>query len=361
LISRRAALAGLAAAGPARPAGKPVSVGIVAQRGVNVVPYLKGLSMPGLDRIGVSEESGELFQYTERYLGPRNKDLRTFRSHREMLREIRPELVVVTMEAYRAPEQIQAALEAGSHVIVEKPGCTSLAQFDALVTLADARGRQVMLALATRLHSGARKARDLVRTGAIGKPYGATMNWVGDQTRLKRKAYQESWFSFKAKAGGGKLLVHGIHYLDLIEFLTGDHIAKVTAFCRNVGGQPIEVEDAAVVSMLFRGGWPATLNTGYYLDKGFDNLIHLWGSDGWIRFDPLHSLQWYSTRPGAPKQVQTMPYVDEDLYVLMFRNAVAAAQGLEPPFVTSRESRAALNAVFTSYRANETGVTQDVA
>ena len=47
-----------------------------------------------------------------------------------------------------------------------------------------------------------------------------------------------SWLSFEDRAGGGKLLFHGTHYLDVIQYLVGDSIREVTGFCQNVGGQP---------------------------------------------------------------------------------------------------------------------------
>jgi predicted dehydrogenase len=275
-----------------------------------------------------------------------------------MLREIQPALVVVSREAQSAPEAVRAALEANAHVIVEKPGCTSLRAFDGLMALADSRQRQVMLALATRLHPAARKAREILQTGALGKPFGASMHWIGDQTRLKNPAYHKSWYASRSRAGGGKLLLHGLHYIDLIAFFTGEHVAKVAAICANVGGQPIEVEDAAAVGMQFTSGWNATLNTGYYLDKGFANLVQVWCAKGWLRFDPGAEppLEWQANG----ERVQSFTPPEHDSYVLMFDSAVRMCMGQEPPFVTTRECRAALNTVFSAYRAAETGAAQAV-
>ena len=72
-----------------------------------------------------------------------------------------------------------------------------------------------------------------------------------DQARLTRPDYQKSWFASKDKAGGGHLIWLGIHPMDQIHFLTGDRVEKVTAFCRNVGGQPVEIEDAEALALQF--------------------------------------------------------------------------------------------------------------
>jgi predicted dehydrogenase len=340
-------------------AERRINVAVIGQLGVNIAPYLKILgTSSSLDRIALCDETGGLFEYTERYVGPRAKDLRTFRNSAEMLRETRPDLVVISLEAHLAPPRIQMALEANCHVVVEKPACTNVADFDRLVSLATSRKRHLMLALATRIHAGAVKARQLLQSGALGKPWGTTMHWHADQTRLTKPAYHKSWFASRAKAGGGKLLFHGIHYLDLIRWLTGESIETVTGIYRNVGGQPMDVEDAAVVGMLFKSGWTGTLNTGYYLDRGFSNLIQIWCSNGWLRFDPLASLEW---QVNGEKQVQKFSFPVQDLYGLMMESAVRTVLGQEPPFITARESREALAAVFQTYRAAETGQVQQVS
>jgi predicted dehydrogenase len=334
-VSRRAVLAG-AAAGTARPSR--IDAAVIAQRGVNVAPYLKELGASDrIRRIALRDAAGELFPLTAPYLGARERDLERFRDPAAMLLEVRPSLTVVSLEAHLAPAAVRQALEAGSHVAVEKPGCVRIEDFDRLTSLAASRGRHLMLALATRLHPGARRARELVRAGAIGAIYGASMQWVGDQTRLRNPEYHRSRFASRARAGG-KLLFQGIHYLDLLAWLTGDRIERVAARTGNVGGQPIEVEDAAAVALRFAGRWRAVLNTGYYLDRGFDNRVEIWGSRGWLRFDPMRSLEW-RTADGA---VQSYAPPEADLYRLMFANAAAAA-------------------VFAAYRSAETRTAQAAA
>jgi predicted dehydrogenase len=184
------------------------------------------------------------------------------------------------------------------------------------------------------------------------------MFWIGDQTRLKSAAYQRSWFASKAMAGGGKLLIHGIHYIDTIQFIAGERIQEVCGLVANVGGQPIEVEDAAVVSMRLASGMLATLNTGYYLDRGFQNLIVVWGSEGWLRFDqPAGTpLEWYSTRDGAPRGLQSFRYSNEpDKYALTVQAAIDAARGLREPPMTGAECLHVLRVVFAAYAAAEAG------
>ena len=274
-----------------------------------------------------------------------------YRDHREMLLEFRPHLVVITVEPRHAPAVISDALEANAHVVSEKPPCTRLDQFESLAAKARSKQRELMLSMATRCLPMARKVRELVASGQIGQPYGVTMNWVADQTRVRRPEWQRGWHASKARAGGGKLIYHGIHYLDLIRWWVDSPVAEVCGFCRNVGGQPIETEDAAVISMRFANGMVGTLNAGYYLDRGYSRSVLLWGSKGWVRYDPAVPIEWYTPASG----VQRLGDETGDAYHFLMQAAVDFVRGAAPPVMTTSESLEVIRAVFAGYRAAESG------
>lgn len=344
---------------------KEIKVGVITEStGTHMNAYFKSLGVcSGIRQVAIAGTSGQRFDKAKDLLGVRGRDARIFFDYREMLKSTRPEMVLVSVEAHHAHTRIQAALETGCHVLTEKPPCTRVEDFAELCQMASSKQLHLMVALATRLNPLAIKARELVQAGTIGKLYGTTMTWIADQTRLKNPAYQQSWLASKEKAGGGKLIFHGIHYLDLIEHIADDRIQEVCGFVRNVGGQPIAVEDAAVVALQFKSGMVGTLNTGYYLDKGYSNLISIWGSQGWLRFDlPSKTpLTWYSTLSRAPKEIQSYSIGGEsDVYGLMMQNAINASRGTEKPFMTPAESLQVMKVVFGAYRSAETGITQRV-
>ena len=121
--------------------------------------------------------------------------------------------------------------------------------------------------------------------------------------------YQRSWFASRERAGGGHLIWLGIHYVDLIQFITGEQIVEVSAQTANVGGQPVNIEDSAAVSFRLSGGAVGTLQSAYYLDRGYHNGITVWGSDGWLRFDPSgDSIEWY--RRGGETKTEKLGKVE---------------------------------------------------
>jgi predicted dehydrogenase len=317
----------------------------------------------GVAAVALADETGSTFEKETGIFRELPGGLRTFRDAAEMLRVFRPELAVVTLEAHRSPRAIQAALAAGCHVLAEKPACTSAEAFEPLVQTAEAKQRHLMLAFTSRQNPTIRKAAEVVHSGALGKLYGAATVYISDQTRLKSPQYQASWFASKQKAGGGDLVLHGIHEIDVLQFVTGDRIRRVGGFSRNVGGLPIDIEDSNAVAFDFASGMLGTMQSGYYLDKGYRDQLSVWGSDGWLVMrDPGEPrLEWRSTRPGAPAELQTFKPPEIDGWLATVQAAVDAARGTEKPFVTGRECLSVIRVIFGLYRAAATGAAQTIA
>lgn len=360
-ILTAAALSRTAVAEP--PGDQRIGIGLITEpTASHRTGYLNVLAKcAGVRSVSIVDHTGSTFEDSKHRLGDRFD--RGFRDARQMLAAARPQLTVVTTEGHHAPAAVKIALEAESHVLTEKPSCTKIEQFEQIASLAKQRKRHLMLAMATRSSAAIKKAKQLITDGVIGRPYSVNLVWVADQTRLTNPAYHRSWLADRKRAGGGKLIYHGVHYLDVIQHLLGEPIRHINGFTQNVGGQPIEVEDSAVVSFRFGSGATGTLNTGYYLDRGKQSEIRIWGSHGWLRLEHIERrpLQWYSTRPDAPPGIQKLEYADEPgLYELFFQDAIDSIRNDSPPPITTNESLRALRTVFSAYKAVETGRTQAV-
>ena len=122
----------------------------------------------GIDRIAVADTSGEAFEKAASLLGSYSGRLSTFRSASKMLESFKPELVFVSQEAHHAPVRIEAALEAGCHVVSEKPACVRTRDFEHLVKVAKKKNRHLMLVFANRLLPQVQKAKELIQSGLLG-------------------------------------------------------------------------------------------------------------------------------------------------------------------------------------------------
>ncbi|MEX0679469.1 MAG: Gfo/Idh/MocA family oxidoreductase [Pirellulales bacterium] len=336
----------------------PITVGLITHAGgAHVAAYLEALSAADdCDGVVLADADGNWEPDARRLLGEKLKHV--VRDHTKLLKEHRPQMVLVSMEARLAPPVIDAALEADCHVFAEKPACVRARDFAALAEKADSKHRYLMLALANRTNPEIVAARRLIASGRIGKLYGLEMHIIADQTRLTDPGYQANWFAQRDRAGGGHLIWLGIHWLDLAMQLVDSSIAEAAGFTANVGAQPLDVEDSAAAAFRFENGALGTITSGYYLDKGYHSHIKIWGSAGWIHLKPIEDrpLDWYATTGDGAGTVQTWEGSTEPRgYTPFVREAVRACRTMTDPPITSADSLRALKTVFAIYLAAQSG------
>jgi predicted dehydrogenase len=342
-----------------------IRVGVITEAGgAHLTNYFASLAQTvEVGAVTLCDPSGASESTARQALG--EKLAAVYNDSGAMLRKENPALALVSMEAVHAPSAIETALDAGCHVLSEKPGCVRAEDFQRLNDKAKSRGLHLVLALANRIDPVMLKARRLISEGKIGQVYGLEVHLIADQTRLTKPAYHKTWVAQKARAGGGQLIWEGIHWLDLSMFLTGSQVNAVSGFTAEVGGQGLDVEDSAVVAMRLENGALGTLTTGYYLDKGYHSHLKVWGSRGWL---DVHKhtevpLEWYSAleassgvhREDEPQKPSGYAYP------LFVRAVVRACAGLEAMPLTGDDSLFVLRTVFACYRAAQTGHTQLLA
>jgi predicted dehydrogenase len=331
--------------------------------GAHLNYYFESLALAEeVGSVALCDPSGKSLAMAQKALG--SKLTASYKDLRAMFRKEKFDLALISMEGETSPPAIDAALDAGCHVLAEKPGCVHVEDFEKLNRKAKSRNLHLLLALGNRVDPVMVEAFRLVHEGKIGKVWGVEVHIIADQTRLTAPGYRNEWRAQKARAGGGHLIWLGIHWLDLAMWVTGLPVKGVTGFTANVGGQPLDVEDSAVVAMQFENGSLGTLTSGYYLDKGYHSHLKVWGSQGWLQVHKHTEipLEWYSMLEPNPqvKRWEKPKRATGDVYPLFVRSVARACAGLEPFAVSGDDSVRVLKAVFACYRAAETGQTQRV-
>jgi len=352
-MERRRFTQALAASAVAAAQERRIEVALLTHAaGPHLAAYLEGLAKADeISAVYLSDPDEQVKSAARKALGA--KLAASFRSPDELFARHKPAMALVTMEALIAPPAIQAALAAGCHVLAEKPACTRIGDFATLVRQAGEAKRSLVLALANRVDPVFVEARRIVQSGEIGKPYGIDLQIVADQTRLTNPAYHKTWIAQKARAGGGHLIWLGIHWLDLAMYVSGARIREVAGLTANVGGQPIDTEDSAVVALRFDNGVLGTLTSGYYLDRGYHSLLKIWGSSGWLAVQKhTHAppLEWSSGgrlhQYAGPTEAGYTPFV---------RAIARASAGMDPWPLDAEDSLYVLKTVFAAYRSAESG------
>lgn len=152
-----------------------------------------------------------------------------FDDWRRMLREARLDAVTICLPHALHLEVSLAALDAGLHVLVEKPMACSAAQGQQMVDAAARAGVVLMAAQHQRFEPSYRAVRRSIATGALGDIYAARFDCMQN---LRAYASPGHWLYDGDIAGGGIMISVGVHRLDLLRFLLDDEVTRVQAVTR---------------------------------------------------------------------------------------------------------------------------------
>ena len=261
------------------------------------------------------------------------------------------------------------ALNAGKHVLCEKPMATTLADCEAMVECAKKNGKFLMIGHNQRLAKAHMEAKRLIDEGLIGDiiTFRTSFGHGGPET-WAIKPGKDTWFFDKSKAAMGVMADLGIHKTDLIQFLLGQKVVRSTARLvtldkRGEDGELIGVDDNAVCIYEMSGGAFGTMTASWTYYGAEDNSTVLYGTKGIMRIydDPAHSIvvkladgqeQVYDVEQIQTNDNQTKSGVI-DLWVDCLKNNRA-------PEISGESALYAMRAVFASIESSQTGKTVEI-
>ena len=280
----------------------------------------------------------------------------------DLLAAVRPDMAIVSLVAANSPPVIEALLNAGVPIMAEKPACVHPDDFAPLARLADDKGVPLMLALANRMRPDMNDARRIIAEGGIGELYAVRAVQVADQTRIQELDAPD-WTFERDQAGGGHLVWLGIHFVDVIRYVTGRDIDQVQALTGVVGGAPIDVEDLALVNMRLAGGAMASLFSGYLMEEKGHQGLTIYGSRGWLQTDAAAAprLVWCTGR-GEGARVRRTLYEERGApYTAWVAETLRACLGEIDPPLSATDGLAALRVVHAAYASAAHGRPEMVA
>lgn len=347
-------------------------VGIIGAGAITRYSHLPGYTrLPNVEVTALCDvDADRTARLAEEYGIPR-----TFANYETMLQQEQLDVVsVCTPNALHAPMTI-AALEAGAHVLCEKPMAMTAAQAQAMADAARRSGRKLSIGFHHRFRTDTQFLKRAIDDGLLGKVYYAKASIL----RPSGIPGYGTWFTNKDLAGGGAMMDIGVHFLDLALWLlghpqpvavSGATYAKFGPRARRLGRwsathhKPparFDVDDLAAAFIRFEDGATLMLEASWAGYSGPAQRIQLFGETGgadlWPeRYGREQPLRLFGDVGDAPSEsIPSLPRTPTSAHERLIEAWIDCIRTDSPPAVTPEQGVLVTRIIEALYRSAEEG------
>ncbi|MDD2504326.1 MAG: Gfo/Idh/MocA family oxidoreductase [Clostridia bacterium] len=177
-------------------------------------------------------------------------DAEVFDDHKKILNRDDIDIIDICTPPYVHAEIAINSLNAGKHVLVEKPMAASLEECDRILSAADRSGKMISVVAQNRFRTGYMKLKKTLESGLAGD----IVHAQADSFWWRGHSYYDLWWRGTwEKEGGGCTLNHAIHHIDMLLWMMGMP-EKVQAVMSNTSHDNAEVEDLSIAILKYKNG-----------------------------------------------------------------------------------------------------------
>ena len=267
-------------------------------------------------------------------------------------------LVICTPNYLHAPQAI-AALEAGVHVMVEKPMAMSVAEAEQMCQAAARSGARLMVAHCWRFDPEVRWLRQQVVAGRLGpivrtKSYGVHAMWG-----------PAGWFTQRPLAGGGALVDMGVHAIDTTRYLLGDPQPRSVYAALSTRYGAYDVDDTGMLLITWENGIVSYVESGWWQPHADapEAGTQLYGRLGFGQTFPTRLVVAgeggrAEVDPGFPfPRVEHCP---QSMYDAQMQHFVESIRAGADPVPGGAHGLAVMRVVEAAYRSAATGKVEEI-
>jgi predicted dehydrogenase len=280
---------------------------------------------------------------------------RVFSDWQEVLGDPEVQCVGVLLPHDLHEQYVVEALEAGKHVVCEKPLAPTLAECERMLAAARASDRK-LFPVHNRVYSaGVEKMHEILEQDGLGEVF------LAQTTGFEAPPTVQTWLA-TPRGGGGVLMSQAVHPMYAVRWLLGD-VARVSCLFGDRKVVDMSAEDHAVVLLKFVNGIAAEMTCTFGIAHGpLDHSITLHASDGYMQ---LSGRKLYAIAPRlfGDTELHEVPLAETDHtsgFRVMWEDYARGMLDGQPTRQTGEDGLRAVEIVQAAYRSNETGRTVDL-
>jgi predicted dehydrogenase len=295
-------------------------------------------------------------------------DVKAYADYKKMLEELHPDIVTIATESGRHPEIAITCLQAGCHVICEKPMALSTADADAMNDAADKVGKKLAVCFQNRFNAPVRHLRTAFDAGRFGKILHGMVQvrWSRNDAYYAEAPWRGTW-----EWDGGALMNQCIHGIDLLQWMLGDAVriqAQTRRFLR-----PIEAEDFGAALVEFKNGAVGIIEgTACIYPTNLNETLSVFGEKGSVvigglAVNKMETWRFADSNVVGDTEDRMLNPIEKDPpsvygfgHVGLFHNFIEAVESDRPPAISGREGKKALEIILAIYKSQKTGLPVDL-
>jgi UDP-N-acetylglucosamine 3-dehydrogenase len=337
-------------------AGEQIGVGLIGCGNIGAGGHLPAYThIPEAELVAVCDAVEE-----PAHAAAERSGAAAYTDYRQLLEREDIRMVDICVPTYLHADIAIAAMEAGKHVLCEKPMAHTLEAADAIIEAAQANGVKLMIGQVRRFDHRYTSIKAQLDAGKVGKPV-----FIRRAERQFLPFPSDAW-QWDPQRGGGVILDIGVHATDLFRWLFGQDAVEVYAVARSVREAAREAGsfDHAMITCKFDGGGVGFAEASWAYPQGFGGTLYaqldVVGTEGKIQYadkdtNPMltYTIEKGHELPRYFKFMSTTEYAFEE----EIRHFVRCVLDDREPAVSPQDARAALEMSLAAQRSAETGET----
>ncbi len=320
-----------------------MKIGIISCDHMHAESYTEALKhIENVEISGIGEENEKKGKdFAQRH------GIRYFKDYKKILSDKSVDAVVVCSANAKHAKMVIDAAKAKKHVIVEKPIATTIEDAQRMIDACKEHNVKLMVSFPVRYAPPIRRMKEIIDNKKIGKIIGISATNHGTMPG--------GWFIDKNLSGGGAVMDHTVHVVDILRWVLKSDVKEVYAKMGTLIND-IPVEDCGLISMKFENEIFATLDTSWSRPKSYptwgDVTFEIVGTNGSIKVDAFaqHGML-YADEMKYSKYV----YWGDDMDYLMMKDFVKCIEDDLPEPVTGEDGLEALRVALKAYESVEKG------
>ncbi|MBQ9664103.1 MAG: Gfo/Idh/MocA family oxidoreductase [Oscillospiraceae bacterium] len=286
-----------------------------------------------------------------------------YTDYRVMLAE-HPELqlVAIATDSGVHAEIALACLDAGLHVIVEKPMAMSMEDADRIIARSRETGLLVSVCHQNRFNIAVQRMRKALEQGRFGRlSHGSVhVRWNRNRAYYEQAPWRGKWAS-----DGGALMNQCIHGIDLLRWMLGDEVEEVYGLTRQQFHDYLECEDVGLAVLKFKNGAIATVEgTVNVYPKNLEETLYLFGEKGTVKLggtscNNIDVWDFVEADEGDEENrglTEATSNVYGNGHTSLYADMLSAIAENRRPYVDATAGRNALEVVLAIYKSQLTGL-----